>query len=179
MFDIIFKDVYFIQLKEVKNLFLKRLPNFFFFTHHLLNLFTLQHGETGNFLDELFFWLKFGSRFLHVQPSVFDCLLFRSDLQRLEVCSDVDQRVGDDELPVLNHRINTKSSSSQQSKWRWCRTPFGNVLSNPYSWVVLMSSKCRWNSKSWHKYGCESFQAGPWSSSVEFETVFVRQLHRC
>ena len=120
----------------------KSFPHFFLLEGHALKLFSFEHSNR---------WYKFGHSKIrrmvfpllsHWNPFVSLSFLFSTHNHLLPVGGQPHSRVIDDVLLILAIISHTNSTSSQQSKCKWCKTALGNVCRTGYSGLFFMKSRC-------------------------------------
>lgn len=113
------------QHEEVAYLLLEQHPKVMLHSRYNLQLLLLQHGYVGHVVHQRPQVCELLSQRGKTNPSLLLGLLLGSYLKMLLLVVEVDIGVSDDVFFVLNTHSLTKSSSSAQSKCRWCSTPLG------------------------------------------------------
>lgn len=128
--------------EKVRYFSLEFIPSFFLLRAKFEHVFFVQHCQIAYFLHKFLITSELFPSFFHWNPSIFLCILFCSDSEFIQVFSQIYYGIRNNMLGILNLLTETtKSSSSQQSKCRWCIAPFGSVLRSEYSLKFLISSK--------------------------------------
>lgn len=91
-------------------------------------ILVLREGDQGHYLLQPLLLSVFLYPFPHGDPPFLLGLCPTPKVKLLQIMREIESVVGQEELPVLNHKKITYSGSSQQGPWMWWRAPLGMVF---------------------------------------------------
>lgn len=102
--------------EEIANFGLENFPPRCLMFTELQHVFFVEHGQVADFLNKILFRLKLFSDIFHCNPAIFFSFFFGPQAESILVFIQVNNRVIDNMLGILNNFKITNYSSSVQSK---------------------------------------------------------------